>query len=241
MKNNCIKKSLSVIIISLLMCLVFVSCNSNNKDVSIPDKVVENNQENEEVVSDVEKPVEDENKELTQEENVEVEQEQEGTQPVNQELQDNQENEYVEVVEKEDSYGKIICIVNEVYLSNGKKYIDLDQVEFFMGEEAYTEAGKDGKLYKDESGNDFLPNGYYIRNDYNNIETFEVNEESSVSLCIYIVNPGLMGNASETVPVSYEEFEVYISNSKNMDGRARMFWVNTKNNVVEKIEMQYTP
>lgn len=240
MKLNVNKRHLSIVVISLLVCLMFVSCRNIDKETALKNDVAQGTEESK---NKVEEPKEESNEgnkdteevkeENEEEENVAVEEEKSNEQII-------QENEEV-IVEEVDSYREMICIVNNVYLSNNKRYIDVDQIEFFRGDSAYEEARKDGNLGKDENGKEFLPDGYYIRNNYNTIETYEVSDDSIFKLCVYIVDPGSSSNSAETLPVSYEEYESYINSKKGSDIRARMFWVNTKNNVVESIKMQYTP
>lgn len=236
MENNTNKRHLSVVIILFLVCLMFVSCKNINNKAVLNGEVAQGTAESENKVEEPKEEnrgIEELKKENQEEANGILEEEKNNEQII-------QENEEV-IVEEVDSYSKIICIVNNAYISNNKKYIDVDQVEFFIGEEAYIEAAKDGELYKDENGNDFLPNGYYIRNNYSNIETYEVNEEAIFNLCTYIVDSNSIANSSETMQVSYEEFKAYINNSKILDNRSRIFWVDTKNKVVENITMQFTP
>lgn len=215
MKKNIIKSGLCILMVLLLVYLIFASYKNINKEKPITGEVVENTTDKKEVTE-----------EKKEEEAIipEVTPEEDQTE-----------------VEKEETYGKIISIVNDVYLSNGKKYVDVDTIEFFTGDEAYEQAAIDGNLYKDENGNDFLPNGYYIRNYDSAVETYEISEDAILSLCNYVVDPSSTDNSSVVVPVSYEEFELYINNSKGLDQRSRMFWINTKNDIVESIEMQFTP
>lgn len=222
MKINSIKKLLAITTVTVLMCSIFVSCsNVTEKKYEVDKKIEEKVVEKEVVANKVEKDIKEE---------VSVDKVEPNT-------EENENNE----VEKVDSYNQIIGIINNIYIYDNKKYIDVDEVEFFIGDKAYEEARIDGKVFKDENGNDFLPNGYYIRNNYNNIKTYEVSNSAILNLCIYIVEPSSTENSSKTLQVSNEEFEAYINDSKNLDGRSRMFWIDTKNDVVEKIEMQYTP
>lgn len=147
----------------------------------------------------------------------------------------------VDKAEIKDSNNKIIGIINDIFIKDNKTYITVDEVEFFRNESAYNEARKDGKLYKDENGKEFLPDGYYIRNNSSELKTYEVSNSPKFNLCIYIVDPKSTANSSQTVAVNYDYFNKYINDSKKYDGRSRMFWINSENNLVNKIEMQFTP
>lgn len=136
---------------------------------------------------------------------------------------------------------RIIGIINDLYIDNNKIYITVDSLEFYRGEEAYTEARKDGKLYVDENGKEFLPDGYYIRNNSKELKTYEVSSNTVFKLCIYLVDKNTTQNSAETVGVQYSDFEKYINSTKSFDGRSRMFWINSDNGIVNKLEMQYTP
>lgn len=128
---------------------------------------------------------------------------------------------------------KKIGYVKDVYQSNGKRYIKLDEVEFYMGNKAIEEG------IKDKSENVYFADGkyhiyddYYIRNKNPEIKIYEISEDATFNVCIYHYN--LEGNSSITKSVSYSEF-------KKFSKETRLTWIYLEKNVVVKTEEQYTP
>ena len=244
MKISIIKRHLIAILL-LVGCLMLISCQNLNSREPLKKEVTQNTNES----NDKENEIDEINKNLKEnksDKNTQLNQDNQDNQ-VSKENQNNQggnlngNSNEASKSEEENSYNKIIGIINDIFIKDNKTYITVDEVEFFRGDAAYNEARKDEKLYKDENGKEFLPNGYYLRNSSSELKTYEVRNDAILKLCIFIVEPNSTVNSAETVVVKYSEFKKYINSTKSLDGRSRMCWISSENNLVNKIEMQYTP
>lgn len=157
------------------------------------------------------------------------------------------------------SYDKQIGSIKDIYTVDGKTYIDVDLVEFYLGEEALKEALKDNaKIAYTENGIPFVPSGYYIRNNYSNITTYEISNDCSFQLLDYdFISLGYNSSAINsfiTQTASFNDFKNYIELTNYMyvgsistDGnkpipqRETLCWIELKNNVAYSIYRQYTP
>ncbi|MDI9216947.1 Ig-like domain-containing protein, partial [Clostridium tertium] len=146
----------------------------------------------------------------------------------------------------ENVYDKQAGSIKNAYSANGKTYIDVDLVELYVGfEEAVKEAVKDNRAAVNENGEYFLPNSYYIRNNYTKLTTYEVSNNCTFQLLdydlIYLgydVTP--KNNSSIPEAVSLETFKNYIDNPISK-GRSVMCWIELKNDVAYSIYRQHTP
>ncbi|NFV13184.1 Ig-like domain-containing protein [Clostridium sp. FAM 1755] len=131
--------------------------------------------------------------------------------------------------------GKQIGFINEIYEQNGKRYLKIDDVEFFFNKDgndrtAEREAIKDGR--KDLLHDGGLDNGYYIRNKNKSLEAYEISQNADIYICGYRNNL----NALDLQRVDYK-------NLKNLDLNYGSFlaYIYLENNVVVRIEEQYRP
>ncbi len=134
---------------------------------------------------------------------------------------------------------KSIGYIKSIYEKGGIRYIDFDEVEFYRDEEALEQGLRDGKAFKDEKGQYFVTNSYYIRNSKELVKKYQVSNNSKQSLCEYQVD-STKSNV-DLKEVSFGKFKEYISNSSEQDQHSRLFWIYTENDIVTKLEMQYTP
>ncbi|MGI5908115.1 MAG: hypothetical protein ACOX8O_05755 [Christensenellales bacterium] len=93
-------------------------------------------------------------------------------------------------------------IVTEAFVSGGVNTIRIDYVDMYFGDEAVAKALADGSdaVEKDEHGNYYVFNDYYIRNVNKLIRTFPLAPGCTIS----VVDPEDPGNLTETV--SFDEF-----------------------------------
>lgn len=158
-------------------------------------------------------------------------------------------------------YSKQIGCIKNIYTIDEKTYIDVDLVEFYLGKEiALSEALKDNlDLPVNENGEPYVPDGYYIRNNYSTITTYEISKDSSFQLLNhdfealgYNVTPP--PNSSITEVASFEDFRNYIDLRTPMDigdidinynkpiaQRETLCWIELKNDIAYSIYRQYTP
>ncbi|MEW8957366.1 Ig-like domain-containing protein [Clostridium sp.] len=139
---------------------------------------------------------------------------------------------------------KKIGYVKEV----GKDYIKFDEVEFYMYEDAYREAKKDGELdydYYNPEGTVY--NDYHIRNNNYDLKKYNFSKDIVFKLCKGRVSQSY-SNGAETTEVSYEVFKQVADKTdsaynKNLNivEKGILCWIYLEDNNVVKIEHQYTP
>ncbi len=166
----------------------------------------------------------------------------------------------VDLTVMENVYTKEAGSIKKVYSANGKTYIDVDLVELYLGfEKAVPEAIKDNRAAINEKGEYFLPNSYYIRDNYTKLTTYEVSNNCLIQLLsrdfeTLGYEPESMGVSHELNPVSFDDFKKYITESnifflesnstaeiKTVTDRSTLCWIETKNGVVNSIYRQFTP
>jgi tetratricopeptide (TPR) repeat protein len=148
----------------------------------------------------------------------------------------------MEITVLENVYDKQIGWVKNFYTDNGKLYIDVDLIEFYLGrEDALREAIKDGKAGIDENGEYFLPAPVWIRNNSDAITTYSVSNDCIYSLCSATLNLENHENRGTLVNTSYDDFLKEFNDTKNNKSRILLVWVDIKNGSVFKISEQYLP
>ena len=143
---------------------------------------------------------------------------------------------------------KKIGFITNLYEKNGETYITFDETQFFIDTEndktATNEALKDGRNIHDGgfSENGLIYNSYYIKNSSTVTQEYKISKYAKFLLCKYIVNE--TSNADSTISVDYNTFSKHIANGKEYSYqpcRALLFWIDTEDNIVNKLDMQYTP
>lgn len=139
-----------------------------------------------------------------------------------------------------------IGIVKNIYEVDGIRYVEMDMVEFYRGEEAIKEAMKDGKaLYDDHLKSYYLLDGYYIRNNDDEVTTYKLSQDVKYYLSAHNIERDSLENASLSVNVSSKQFDEYIINSSEYDvmplNRSKLFWIDITNEYVTSLVKQYTP
>ena len=155
----------------------------------------------------------------------------------------------------------VIGSIKNIYTANGKTYIDVDLVEFYFGSKiALPEAMKDNNaVYDEERGEYFLPDGYYIRNNYTTITTYEVSDNCSYKLLEHdleerlgyeIDNKGTSDinfdcsakNFKEVIKL-YNEFEKeeFDDKGRPITNRSKLCWIELDAGIAQSIYRQYTP
>jgi len=117
---------------------------------------------------------------------------------------------------------KEIGYIKKIYEEEGKKYLDIDYIQYFTGEKAVQAAEEDELL-------NCCPNGYYIRNESHKIRTFEIDDEA-IFLKFIMQHSEVMGNS----PMGYEEFRIY-------SNRYFLVMIYISDEVVIKTEEIFTP
>ncbi|MGG7178904.1 Ig-like domain-containing protein [Clostridium paraputrificum] len=138
-----------------------------------------------------------------------------------------------------------IGFVTNLYEKNGDTYITFDEAQYFIDTEtdkqATNEAIKDG-LQMPPDG--LIYDSYYIRNSSNNTIEYKLSKSAKFGLCSYLVNKNSTGSSIPTTLVDYATFSNHISTGKEYSyqpSRALLFWIDTEDNIVNKLNMQFTP
>jgi len=116
-------------------------------------------------------------------------------------------------------------------------YISLDEVEFYLGSEvSYAEVKKDNsdKIARDENGREYVPDGYYIRNNSEEITTYTIDEDAIFTIYEHSIVKTSTGGS---IPVSYETLKKAVDDHE----RGILCWIYTEDNKITKIEQQYIP
>lgn len=135
---------------------------------------------------------------------------------------------------------KKIGYVKKVYDKSGKRYLTIDFVDIYFGSQAIKEAVKDGNAEKDENGNYFVYDDYYMRNSSTKLSTYEISKTANIYMC----NFNAM-NSTMNQKITYDQFKKAISTGKMTSpfyGSPRMpYYVYLQGNTIIKIEQQYLP
>lgn len=147
----------------------------------------------------------------------------------------------VELTVIENVYDKQIGYIKDIYKANRKTYVAVDLVEFYLGNDARNEAIKDNKAAIDENGNYIYLPGFYIRNNYDKISTYELSNDCIFQLTLYDLEPYSSEQLS-MITVNYNNFFNQVEKAKiNKETAPLLSWIELKNNVAYSIYRQYTP
>lgn len=141
---------------------------------------------------------------------------------------------------------KIIGIVKNIYERNGKRYLTVNEVEFYMGDRAMQEAIKDNKkVYYNKDGKPELDDSYYIRDTDQSIKEYEISDSAKFSAPKLVFNIHDSENLEPNHPATYDK----VKNAVNgwtaeygvSENRINLYWLTVNNNVVAQMDQQYTP
>lgn len=149
----------------------------------------------------------------------------------------------VELTVLENVYERQYGFLKNIKTENGKTYLYVDLIELYLGNEALPEAIKDNKAgYDEEKKRYFLPDPIYIRNNYDTISTYLVDNNTSYYLCAHNFFPEKSDlKSGDEVPVSLNEFSTMNTKYLNDTNYGLMVWFDIKNGTVTKISQQYRP
>ena len=135
---------------------------------------------------------------------------------------------------------KKIGYISKVYEANDKRYLKIDEVEFFMNSStnpriAEEEAIKDGMGSIINSEHGHIEGGYYTRNKDNSLRTYEISPDAGISVCAFMLNTSY-DNAAIQQKISYGKFKTLLQNYEHI-----LYYIHLEDNIVVKIEQQYIP
>ncbi|MBX4261166.1 hypothetical protein KTC96_07865 [Clostridium estertheticum] len=129
---------------------------------------------------------------------------------------------------------KQIGYISNVYDKNGKRYLSFGDVKFLIGNDAIEAAKKDGNaLYED--GKYYVYDDYYIFDNNKTIKNYVIASTASLNVLGFLINP--INNDISNQPTTYSTFK-RVANSMN---EHMLCYIYTQNNIVVKVEGQYTP
>jgi hypothetical protein len=224
--------------ISIILPLIFMSCTN---------KVVDNNKPKEETnITENNKP--QENNEVKEGDTIKEEEPKENVEKEPATPED------VEVISPIETFvDSRFGYLDSIYLDSGDYYLSIDEAEIFFDEEAIEEAVYDGNAGYHDDGRAFLPNPYYIRNNYNNLSNFKIAKDAKFYLCGFALKDERNDNSINLYEVSLEEFKEYTTkfksafeDKKNPDNVIEDFvrwpvWADVQDGIAVKLYQQYTP
>ena len=130
---------------------------------------------------------------------------------------------------------KIGYIYNIKY-SNNTYYLEFDDVEIFLGDEAKREFLADGNSEESQD----IENGYYIKDSNNDLKKYILTENCTYELCKYQIDSST--NDIALVSVDFKTLKNYILKYIEFyPTRALLFDINIENNIETKVSMHFTP
>ena len=135
---------------------------------------------------------------------------------------------------------KMIGWMSKVYEKNGKRYLDYDDVQFFLDKDGNDYTAENAAM---EDGYELPSDGrlldsYYIRNKVKSIKTYEISPNAEITVCGHRF--GDNNNSTKQYKANYEKLKsIVVSDSAVVPGT--LCYIYLENNVVVKIEEQYRP
>jgi len=128
---------------------------------------------------------------------------------------------------------KQIGYIYMVYEDGGKRYLNFDDVKFLTGNTAIEAAKKDGAATY-ENGKYYVDDDYYIVNSSKELKSYVISDNASINLLGFLINP--LNNDINNHSASYDTFKSVYNRYGQM-----LCYIYTQDDVVVKIEGQYTP
>ena len=135
-----------------------------------------------------------------------------------------------------------IGYIHNIICCNHTYYLEFDDVEIFLGEDANKEFLADGNSEESQNIENccYIKNCYYIKNSNNDFKKYILAENCTYELCKYKIDSS--SNDINLVPVDFETLKNYIlKHQKFYPTKALLFDINIENDTVTKISMHSTP
>lgn len=153
---------------------------------------------------------------------------------------------------------KAMGYIKIVYDKNGKRYLDIDYVQWLSNKEAIKAAIEDKKCFTEEDTPQILnelekfdisagfgkfamctPNGYYIRNQNPKIRTFEISKNTEITMQTYASGQCYV---EWNEKIGYEIFKSFWGNNPSCTYLKSMpYDIEAQNGIITKIIEQYIP
>lgn len=148
----------------------------------------------------------------------------------------------INIIVRKPEIKKTLGFITNYYESNGSSYISFDDAEMLSGEEGDKAYIEDGKPYGESY------HCYYLRNNNSSPKDYRLSKDCENSLLIYnnSIENELPGPTRTNVNINTLKDYIKDSLNKYTDNasdrtNALLFYITTEDDVVKKIEMQYTP
>ena len=128
---------------------------------------------------------------------------------------------------------KQIGYISKVYDEGAKRYLSFDAVKFLVGNEAIEAAKKDGSAIY-ENGVYYVYDDYFIVDSSNEIKQYDIAYNASLDVLGWYIDP--TKDSSENYSVSYDNLKNISNKNDHM-----LCYIYTENDVIVKIEGQFTP
>lgn len=135
-----------------------------------------------------------------------------------------------------------IGYIHNIKYCNNTYYLEFDDVEIFLGEEANKEFLANGNLEESQNIENccYIKNCYYIKNSNNTFKKYIFTENCTYELCKYQIDSS--SNDINLVSVDFETLKNYILRHQEFyPTKALLFDINIENDTVTKISMHFTP
>jgi len=129
--------------------------------------------------------------------------------------------------------------IKKVYTKSGKKFIDIDYLQWLTGADAEKAMREDGQCPK--TGECIVFDGYYIRNQNPLIRTFEVAPDAEIRMMT--LDSETTGRVDENKLITFDELKTILTPQSTSQQRYEFtpFIVELSNNKIVKIVEQYIP
>lgn len=128
--------------------------------------------------------------------------------------------------------------IDHLQQENGKLYLVVDKIGWYQGEEA----DKVFEQRNPDSGLDGAPDGYYIVNDNEEQEKFEVSADAEVLMQLYDRDGTIQGaDIQWNEPIELSTFETLYDKKDILDLAVFPYHITVQDGKVVKIVQQYIP
>lgn len=131
---------------------------------------------------------------------------------------------------------KTMGFIKKVYEKNGKNYLTIDYIQWFMGTEAEKAMREDGECPK--VGECLVLDDYYIRNKNLQLRTFEISPDVQIAMQTY--NLEKTGNI-QSQKISFAQFSQIFNTNAMPHLKNVPYHVEIGNSKILKITEQYVP
>ncbi|QHW31327.1 hypothetical protein GZH47_10970 [Paenibacillus rhizovicinus] len=132
----------------------------------------------------------------------------------------------------------ITVYIHGIENQDGRETLQADPIQWFEGKAADEEFLKD----EPDSGLDGAPDGYYIVNDDQKLETLEIDPHAAVYMQIYDRTGSLVNVTTEwNQSVSLEKFKAIYRNNAIVDVSEYPYHLTLKDGKVVRIVQQFVP